>query len=296
MFRKFVCFQALLLSAAFLFADDQFFDSAGVKIHYTIQGKGEPVVLIHGFAANIANNWAQPGIIKALAENYEVVAIDNRGHGQSDKPHDPAAYGTRMTDDVLRLMDHLKIKRAHIVGYSMGGFMTESLETSHPNRFITATLGGAGWADPNDENQQKLFTALAESLEQGKGIGPLIIALNPPGAPLPTPQMLEATNKMFLASNDALALAAVIRARFPPVSEKKIRSNKIPTLALIGEMDPLKAGVDQLKTMMPNLTEVVIPKGTHITAFANPLFASTLKSFLAEHSKAPHSRTAATSN
>jgi pimeloyl-ACP methyl ester carboxylesterase len=278
-----------------LVADDQFFDSAGVKIHYTTEGKGEPVVLIHGYAASIAANWGQPGVIKALTDSYQVIALDNRGHGQSDKPHDPAAYGVKMTDDVIRLMDHLKIKKAHIVGYSMGGFMTEALETTHPNRFITATLGGAGWSDPKDETQQKFFTTLADSLEQGKGITPLILFLNPPGTPAPTPQMLEATNKMFLSSNDPLALAAVARARFAPVIEKKIRSNKIPTLALIGEMDPLKAGVDQLKTMMPNLHVVVIPKGTHITAFANPLFSSSLKSFLAEHSKG-HAKAASTNN
>src|SRR5258708_30620817 len=91
-----------------LHAEDFFFDSDGVKIHYIVEGKGEPVILIHGFAASIAANWGGPGIIKALAENYQVIALDNRGHGQSEKPHDSAAYGLKMTGDVLRLMDHLK--------------------------------------------------------------------------------------------------------------------------------------------------------------------------------------------
>jgi len=290
MFNKFARLLSLqFLSVLFLFsvlhAEDQFFDSAGVKIHYTIDGKGEPVILIHGYATNIAGNWGQPGIIKGLSDSYEVIAIDNRGHGQSDKPHDATAYGNKMADDVIGLMDHLKIRKAHIVGYSMGGFLTEALLTEHPNRLLTATLGGAGWTDPNDHSQEQLLDQLADSLEQGKGIAPLIVALNPVGAPPPTPQAIEMTNKMFLASNDALALAAVARGHFPLVMESRIRANKIPVLALIGEVDPLKAGVDRFNGMLPHLKVVVIPGANHLTAFSNPSFLSSLRSFLAEHSK-----------
>jgi pimeloyl-ACP methyl ester carboxylesterase len=276
---------AVLFFAISARAADFTFDSAGVKIHYIVEGQGEPVVLIHGYAASIAANWAQPGVIKALATNYQVIALDNRGHGQSDKPHDQSAYGTKTLDDVIRLMDHLKIKKAHIVGYSMGGFMTEELMVEHPNRFLTATFGGAGWNDPKDTTMATSLNQLADSLETGKGIGPLIIALNPVGAPLPSPQQLEMTNKMFMAANDAAALAAVARgfAKFPPIPEAKIRGNKIPALALIGELDPLKAGVDHLNGVMPHLKIVVIPGATHLTAFANPLFISSLKGFLAEH-------------
>jgi len=300
MLKKFARFAPVLLLFSALVSAlqgaDFSFDSAGVKIHYTVEGKGEPVILIHGYAASIAANWGQPGVIKGLADSYEVIAIDNRGHGQSDKPHDAASYGPKMVDDVVRLMDHLKIKKAHIVGYSMGGFITEAMLTEHPNRMLTATLGGAGWSDPKDQTQANLLNQLADSLEQGKGIGPLIIALNPVGAPPPTPQAVEMTNKMFLAANDPLALAAVARAHMPQPSEAKIRANKVPTLALIGELDPLKAGVDQLKTMMPKLTVVVIPGANHLTAFATPLFLSSLRSFLAEHSKAPHAKAQATGN
>jgi pimeloyl-ACP methyl ester carboxylesterase len=293
---------ARLLPLLFLFsvlhvvlhAEDQFFNSVGVKIHYTVDGTGEPVILIHGYAASIGANWGAPGIIKGLADSYQVIAIDNRGHGQSDKPHDAAAYGTKMVDDVIRLMDHLKIKKAHVVGYSMGGFITLDLLAEHQNRLLTATLGGAGWTDPKDHSQTDRLNELADSLEQGKGIGPLIVALNPVGAPPPTPQAIEMTSKMFLASNDALALAAVARAHFPPVSEAKVHAIKVPTLALIGEVDPLKAGVDQLATLMgPRLKVVVIPGANHLTAFASPLFLSSLKSFLAEHSK-EHAKAQAT--
>ncbi len=296
MLKKFVRFAPILLLFSSLYAADFTFDSGGVKIHYIVEGQGEPVILIHGYAASIAANWGQPGVIKGLAESYRVIALDNRGHGQSDKPHDVASYGNKMVDDVIRLMDHMKIKKAHIVGYSMGGFMTEALLTEHPKRVITATLGGAGWSDPKDQTQANMLNQLADSLEQGKGIGPLLVALNPVGAPPPTPQAIEMTSKMFLSANDPLALAAVARAHMPPASEAKIRANKVPTLALIGELDPLKAGVDQLKIMMPKLTVVVIPGANHLTAFANPLFLSSLKSFLAEHSKEHGKKALATGN
>ena len=270
-----------------LHAENFFFDSDGVRLHYTVEGTGEPVLLIHGYAASIAGNWAAPGVIKALASSYQVIAIDNRGHGQSEKPHDPSAYGPKMVDDVIRLMDHLNIRKAHVVGYSMGGFITMAVLTEHPDRVLTATLGGAGWNNPEEAKAQAgLLGQLADSLEQGKGIGPLIVALTPPGQQPPPPQQMEGINKMFMSMNDPLALAAVARARMPEASESKIRANKVPVLALIGELDPLKAGVDRLDGMMPNLKIVVIPGATHLTAFASPVFIENLKSFLADHPNA----------
>jgi len=267
-----------------LSAEDFFFDSGGVRIHYTVEGSGEPVLLIHGYSVSAASNWGAPGVIKGLSDRYQVIAIDNRGHGQSDKPHDPQAYGDRMAEDSIHLLDHLKIRKAHVVGYSMGGFITTELLTRHPERLLTATLGGAGWRSPKEsEDLKPLFNRLAESLEQGKGLGPLVVALTPPGQQAPPPDQMEAISKRMLATNDPLALAAVMRAPQGQVPEAKIRSNKIPVLALIGELDPLKAGVDQLDGMMPNLKIVVIPGATHMTAPGNPVFLATLKSFLAEH-------------
>src|SRR5258708_4213262 len=158
-----------LAFVSFLHAEDYFFDSDGVRIHYIVEGKGEPVVLIHGFGVSIAGNWGAPGVIKALSDKYQVIALDNRGHGQSAKPHDNAAYGLKMTGDVIRLMDHLKIKKAHIVGYSMGGFMTDKLLADHPERFLTATLCGAGSMTASEPGLEWV----SKALRYGKGIGPV---------------------------------------------------------------------------------------------------------------------------
>ena len=265
----------------------QFFDSDGVKIHYVMAGEGEPVILIHGFTASAVLNWQQPGVFDALADDYQVVALDNRGHGVSGKPREAEKYGVEMVRDVLRLMDHLEIERAHVVGYSMGGFITNKLISLHPERVISATLGGAGWTRENDE-RMSFLEILATSLEEGRGIGPLVTQLNPEGQPAPTEQQIQAMNQMLLLTNDPKALAAVARGMSKlAVPEEAVRQNEVPVLAIIGEVDPLKAGVDALEEVMPALQVVVIEGADHMNAFRHPLFVESLKGFLAEHALEP---------
>jgi pimeloyl-ACP methyl ester carboxylesterase len=180
-------------------------------------------------------------------------------------------------------MDHLDIRKAHIIGYSMGGVITSYLLVTHPERFVTATLGGAGWQSENDVPLEEI----AKSLEEGKGIAPLVVALTPKGQPPLTEQAIEAANKIFMASNDPLGLAAVARGLQLSVSESQLRANKVPVLALIGEVDPLKKGVDRMDGVVPDLQVVVIPRATHVSAFSQPVFISSLKSFLAAHPAAP---------
>jgi pimeloyl-ACP methyl ester carboxylesterase len=101
-------------------AQDQFFDSNGVRIRYVEQGSGPPVVLLHAFSGNLDTNWVETGVLPTLATDYRVIALDYRGHGKSDKPHDPKSYGLQMGQDVVRLLDHLHIARAHIVATRWG--------------------------------------------------------------------------------------------------------------------------------------------------------------------------------
>lgn len=121
------------------------FDADGVKIRYLVEGQGEPVVLIHGLHASADINWRLPGVMSALARDHRVIALDLPGHGGSDRPHEPEAYGQQMSEDVLLLLDHLKIKKAHIVGYSLGGMVAMRFIVDHPDRAISATIGGMGW-------------------------------------------------------------------------------------------------------------------------------------------------------
>ena len=263
---------------------DQFFDSDGVKIHYIEQGEGEPVLLIHGFTANIQLQWVGPGVFPTLAKEFRVIALDNRGHGRSDKPHDPADYGVKMVEDSIRLLDHLKIDRAHIVGYSMGGFITNKLLSLHPERVITATLGGAGWSREGDKRFE-VMDQLADSLDAGTGIAPLLKFLTPEGSPPLSDEQIKTYNQMVLIMNDPKALAAVVRGmKGLMIPEEKLLANTRPVLALIGSKDPLKAGVDELEKMkMPNLTVEVIDGADHMDAFGRPEFVEGLEKFLDEH-------------
>lgn len=270
-------------------AEDGYFDSDGVKIHYIVEGKGEPVLLIHGFAASLDMNWVLPGIVKNLAKDYQVIALDNRGHGRSDKPHDAKKYGVEMVEDAVRLLDHLKIKKAHVVGYSMGAMITNKLLLTHPDRLLSATLGGG--AATQQDGDETFIKDLIESLESGKGIAPVLTALHPPGKPAPTPEQVQFRSKTIMAFNDAKALAALVHGWMDlRVTEEQLKANKVPTLALIGSRDTLKPRVDALKGRMPNLKIVVLEGADHMDSVFRPDFLSALQKFLAQHSSEAKAR------
>jgi pimeloyl-ACP methyl ester carboxylesterase len=104
-----------LLSGANALANDLFFDSKGLNIHYKDVGAGKPIVLLHGYTMN-SNMWDNSLLLKVLSKSHRVIMIDLRGHGLSDKPSDPKEYGPEVGKDVIRLLDHLNIPKAHLVG------------------------------------------------------------------------------------------------------------------------------------------------------------------------------------
>ena len=125
------------------------FDSAGVDIAYLDTGEGPekvPVLLIHGFASNYATNWVSTGWVDVLKRaGHRVIAIDNRGHGMSEKLYDQAAYGAPvMAEDARHLLDHLAIPQAHVMGFSMGARISAFLALAHPARVASVVFGGLG--------------------------------------------------------------------------------------------------------------------------------------------------------
>ncbi len=260
------------------------FDSDGVRISYSVEGAGEPVVLVHGFSVNGALQWTVPGITKALARDHMVIVMDCRGHGLSGKPHDPGKYGVEMVEDIVRLLDHLKIPKAHVVGYSMGGFIALKLAALHPDRVLTVTTGGAGWSAKTNTG---FLDDLIVALEQGKGISPLLIALTPKGQPKPTEEQLRGANQMVTLFNDSKALAALLRGRKGgELTEAELKGIRVPVLAIVGEVDPLRDGVDAMQGRVPDLKTVVVPGADHMNAFAQPGFIRALRDFLAKHTRA----------
>lgn len=298
----------VLLSAAVLFfshnvyaqqktaaapAPKKSFDSNGVKINYIVKGEGEPVLLIHGFTGSYQMNWMP--VIENLSKDHKVIAYDNRGHGQSGKPHDPSAYGLEMVEDAVRILDHVGVQKAHVVGYSMGGFITAKLLTVHPDRMISATLGGAGWTKPDDELMTTFMNELAESLETGNGVTPLILRLHPAGRPPLAPEALNGINQLLSLTNDVKALAAVVRGmRNFQVTESQWKENEVPVMALIGEVDPLKQGVDAMIGVVPNLEILVIEEADHMNAFRRPEFVTAVRGFIGKHAETKENATAST--
>jgi pimeloyl-ACP methyl ester carboxylesterase len=267
--------------------DDRFFTSDGIRIHYVDAGRGEPVVLVHGFSSSLEANWAATGVIDALAGSFRVVALDCRGHGRSDKPHDPSSYGLHMVDDIANLLDHLGIRRAHIVGYSMGGAITGKFVTMRQDRVATATFGGStprlGWTARNQQDAEEL----AASLEQGRGMRPLILRLAPPGESKPSDEEVDRQSRAILGRNDPLALAAVQRGnKTQAVTLDEIRAVQLPMLAVVGSADPIKVGVEAFNRIVPAVRVVVIDGATHAgtrNAPGRPEFHEAVREFLAAH-------------
>ena len=255
--------------------------SDGVEIHYIVEGRGDPVVLLHGITGTAASNWGGAGIIGRLAEEFQVIAVDQRGHGMSGKPHDPASYGERMALDVVDLLDHLRLQQAHVVGYSMGGFITMKLVALAPDRLMSAVVGGAGWSSP-ELRDQAMFDALAASLQAGKGGGPLVEFLWPGDEP-PPPEQVQAIGQAMVASNDQMALAAVVRG-MPAldVNAELLRMNKVPTLNIIGSDDPLKPNADALVDVMQEHRLHVIEGANHMNTLNSPEFLDTVRAFFIE--------------
>ena len=219
------------------------FDSKGVKIAYTVRGKGEPVILMHGWLACGWLNWDLPGISDLLAKDHQVITIDMPGHGLSDKPTNDEAYGPELVEDVIRLMDHLKIKKAHIVGYSMGGIITAKLLAEHQDRVLSATLGGMAWLREGGL-EQKFFAAAKDKQPVGVCFGSLA----------------------------KLAL-----------DEKEIESIHVPVIVLIGDKDDLKKlYVEPLKPIRKDWPVVEIKDANHLTCVGKPQFKEEIQKWLAK--------------
>jgi len=219
------------------------FNSGGVKIHYAVQGFGEPVILIHGLYANARLNWSVPGTSALLAKHFEVITPDCRGHGRSGKPTADDAYGINMVADIVRLMDHLNIRGARVAGYSMGGMITMKLAITHPDRVSTAAICGMGWLKAG-----AALNSVWDKLER-----PVFTV--PPACAKSFPQFA--------------------------VTEAEIRSVKIPVSVVIGEEDPCRQWyVEPLRQVRPDWPVHIIPHAGHLNCTDQPEFKTQLAAAL----------------
>jgi pimeloyl-ACP methyl ester carboxylesterase len=283
----------LALLPTMVLAQDHFFNSNAARIRYVDQGQGEPVFLIHGYTGSIEIHWIDTGVLPNLAKDHRVIALDLRGHGKSDKPHDAKSYGAELGEDVVRLLDRLKIPRAHIVGYSLGANITAKLLTTNPERFITATLGGgAGFRRWTDEDAQ----AAAAALEGDVPYRSLVLGSVPPDQPKPSEEEIRAASQTIAERNDPLAHAAMARAhRQLLVSGARLAAVRVPTLAIVGSADPALTRVNELKTVWPRLNVVVVEGAVHFSADGRstprrPEFVTAIREFVDSHKMASSRR------
>jgi pimeloyl-ACP methyl ester carboxylesterase len=249
------------------------FDSDGVKIHYLDQGHGAPVLMIHGFGSSAEEHWVRPGMVERLARRWRVVAYDARGHGHSDKPHDPAKYGlANMRADAVRLLDHLKIARARMMGYSMGGRITLEVLMRDPQRLSALVLGGYGEGGQIATPGQRHRIAAALLAEDPAVIEDVLARRFRRGA--------ERSGK------DLRALAACIGAEETTDAESALdydvlRRGASPVLIATGDKDTIAGDPRPLAGWFRDARVVLLEGGDHVTVPADPRFHQAVEDFLA---------------
>ena len=245
-------------------AQERSFDAGGVRIRYVDQGAGAAVVLVHGFTGSIERSWIETGVMPDLARDYRVVALDLRGHGASDKPHEPRAYD-EIGLDVIRLMDHLRIERAHLVGYSLGGIIVAKLLTTQPKRFLSAVLGGAAYRRSRSDESDRASDAAAREIEGGI-YRALIVSTAPTDEPPPSEATILLLSRRISADSDLRAHAALMRARGALlVSDAEIATVRVPSLAVVGGADPALPRIQAMRKRWPGLEVEVVPGAAHPT-------------------------------
>jgi pimeloyl-ACP methyl ester carboxylesterase len=226
----------------------------GVRINYEVAGRGSPLVLQHGFFWSL-EGWKRTGYVDALKEQYQLILIDARGHGKSDKPHTEDDYQLeRLIADVTSVLDRLDIERAHFWGFSMGGYYAYGMATHAPNRLRSLIIGAAGpqgrsmpqEGKPTGDNAEKFVATFLERMGLDRN-----------------DFSKEQFSEFF--DNDFHALSASLRDR--PALEATLPRIQVPCLLYVGDKDGACERVSNCVANIPNAKLVVLPGLNHPQAF-----------------------------
>jgi pimeloyl-ACP methyl ester carboxylesterase len=238
-----------------------------VEIAYLDEGEGDPVVLVHGFASTKNVNWVYPTWVSELRKDgRRVIALDNRGHGESSKLYDPARYSIAiMSSDILALMDHLSIDRADIMGYSLGGRMAAWLGLNAPVRLRSAILGGIG-------------IGMIEGGGPGENVA---VALEAPSLD----DVSDPVGRTFRAfadqtRSDRLALAACLRGSRGLMTSAEAARIAVPVLIAVGTSDEVAGSAHALGTIIPGSEVLDIPGRDHMRAVGDKVYKAGVLDFL----------------
>lgn len=235
---------------------------------YDIHGEGPPVVAVHGFGSNGVVNWVATGWVEALTEaGYQVITLDNRGHGQSEKVYDPALYGAEdMARDVANLIDHLGFEKVALLGYSMGARISAFVCIQNPEKVACAIFGGLGANMPTPTlDSDEIIAALeADSLSQ---------VTHPTGRQF----------RIFAehTKSDLKALAACMGGSRTRVAVEDLEKIDVPVLVAVGSEDVVGGPAQPLADMLPRGEALVIERRDHMRATGDPQFKRGALAFLA---------------
>lgn len=239
----------------------------GVRIAYESLGEGEAVVLVHGFAASRVQNWRDPGWYKTLTDaGYRVIAMDCRGHGESDKPHDVAAYDHAiMAEDVVAVMEAADAGPAFLMGYSMGGFIGMHVLMDHPEMLKKFAVGGVGGS------------YLGRAFGSRDAIADALVA--PDKSTISDPVQKSFREFAEQSGKDRQALAACMRANRRPFTASELRQSQRPVLVVCGENDALTGPPGPLADAFADGRAVMVPHRDHMTTVGDKIFKQAVLEF-----------------
>jgi len=263
----------------------EFADFGDIRIHYIDRGTGEPIVLLHGGTGSL-QTWVNTGVVANLEKDFRVIAFDARGAGKSSKPHDPKQYGRQQALDVVRLLDFLKIERAHIIGFSLGGSTVAQLLTLHPERFLTAVqVAGAG-RSPDAANDPRIEIEAAEI--ELNGISRSRLYRQAPPNAKPTEEEYRQREAQCRADPDfdQRSVAASLRGyKDQAVTPEQMRAVRVPTFGIVGTLDHALKDMQELKKLRPDMKLVLLEGVSHMGKTGiqgDPRLVAEIRSFIAE--------------
>jgi pimeloyl-ACP methyl ester carboxylesterase len=243
------------------------FHHGDVEIAYLDEGEGDPIVLVHGFASSKNVNWVYPTWVSELRKNSRrVIALDNRGHGDSSKLYDPEQYHLDiMASDVIALMDHLNIERADIMGYSLGGRMTAVLARTQPRRLRSAIFGGIGMG-------------LILGGGPGENVATALEAASLDDVTDPVGRTFRAFADQ--TRSDRRALAACLRGSRKLMTAEDAAEINVPVLIAVGTVDEIAGSAEALASIIPGSQVLDIPHRDHMRAVGDKVYKTGVQDFL----------------
>jgi pimeloyl-ACP methyl ester carboxylesterase len=243
------------------------FHHGDVEIAYLDEGEGDPILLVHGFASSKNVNWVYPGWMSELRRlGRRVIALDDRGHGESAKLYDPAQYEIAiMASDVFALMDHLDIARADIMGYSLGSRMTAVLALDRPERVRSAILGGIG-------------IGMITGGGPGENVAAALEAASLDDVTDPVGRTFRAFADQ--TRSDRRALAACLRGSRRLMTREEAAAIAVPTLIAVGTADEIAGSAQALGEIIPGSEVLDIPNRDHMRAVGDKVYKAGVADFL----------------